>query len=159
MRLKNRHTISKKELKWLSEKLKSIFGKQIISTENVETAYSEDLSMSVFIIENEILAFCWNGEPFLTIKGILKYKPEKRYVTVDAGAIKAISRGADVMAPGIVDLDKEISKGDLVWVRDITYKKPLAVGVALITGEEILSSKKGKAIEVKHRIGNKLWQG
>lgn len=159
MRLKNRHTISKKEVKYLSSKLEEIFGKQILSNENVEIAYSEDLAMTVIIIENEILGFYRDNEPFLTIKGILKYAPEKRYVTVDLGAIKAISKGADLMAPGIVELDKEISKNKLVWVRDLVHKKPLAVGIALMSSEEILNLKKGKAIKIIHRVGDRLWQG
>jgi PUA domain protein len=159
VKLKNRHTISKKELRLLSDKLKLIFGKQILSNENVEIAYAEDLNLYVFIVENEITGFYCNNEPFLTIKGILKYQPEKGYITIDMGAVKAISKGADIMAPGIVDLDKEILKYHPVWVRDTTYKKPLAVGIAMMSAEEIMRLKKGKAVKVIHYVGDKLWGG
>jgi len=62
------------------------------------------------------------------------------------------------MAPGVVDADLSVRKDDLVWVRDETHKKPLAVGVALMSAEEMVKGKEGKAVLSVHYIGDKIWR-
>ena len=50
------------------------------------------------------------------------------------GAVKFMSSGADVMRPGITELDHEIKKDEIVVVVDQTHKKPLCVSKALFSG-------------------------
>ena len=61
------------------------------------------------------------------------------------------------MAPGIIEADKEIKEGDIVWVRD-ERNLPLAVGKALMDGIEMVKANRGKAVENLHYIGDKLWK-
>jgi PUA domain protein len=61
------------------------------------------------------------------------------------------------MAPGIVDADEWIQLDDIVWVCDEQYKKPLAVGTALMTGPEMKLATAGKAVKLIHYIGDTLW--
>jgi PUA domain protein len=61
------------------------------------------------------------------------------------------------MAPGITDADIGIQNDDLVWVCDERHKKPLAVGIAMMTGEEMKTKKPGKAIKILHYVGDRLW--
>ena len=61
------------------------------------------------------------------------------------------------MSPGIVAADDNIKKGDIVLIVDETHKKPLAIGVSLITGPEMVENDSGKAIETKHYVGDNIW--
>ena len=78
-------------------------------------------------------------------------------VTVDMGAIKFITNGADIMSPGVLSAEKEIRPGDIVVVVDSNHKKPLAIGVSLITGMEMIKNTAGKAVETKHYVGDDIW--
>jgi PUA domain protein len=73
------------------------------------------------------------------------------------GAVVFITKGADVMAPGITDADPMIKKDDLVWICDEKHRKPLAIGIAIMTGEEMKTKKTGKAVKTLHFVGDRLW--
>ncbi|MEK6987438.1 MAG: RNA-binding protein [Candidatus Thermoplasmatota archaeon] len=92
-----------------------------------------------------------------TVRGLLAYPAQKRAVTVDMGAVPYVYNGADVMAPGILDADPAIRPGDFVWVRDERYKRPLAVGRAIMDGPTMAREEKGKAVETIHHVGDDLW--
>jgi PUA domain protein len=76
---------------------------------------------------------------------------------VDKGAIRFVSNGADIMAPGIVGADSEIKEGDLVIIVEETYLKPLAIGKALMKGPQMVEADSGKAIKSITHVGDKLW--
>lgn len=82
---------------------------------------------------------------------------EKGYVVVDMGAVRFLANGADVMSPGIVDADPEIERDDIVIVVDEKHHKPLAVGISLISGPEMIKNNSGKAIKTIHHIGDAIW--
>lgn len=156
IRLRRRHRLRKKEIKVLLEQLEGIFLKKFFVVD--ETLDKAEIGrFDVILVNGEILGMSFQDKLFLTVKGLLKYRPEKRFVTVDMGAVKFVYNGADVMAPGIVDADEDIKKGDLVWVRDEKNMQPLAVGEALISGKEMIASNKGKAIKSIHHVGDDIW--
>jgi PUA domain protein len=141
----------------LSERLYKVFGADTFSlNDTVDSA--ETKNYDIIYVNNEVLAMIIDDEPFLTLKGILKYHPRNRWVTVDMGAVKFVYNGADVMAPGIVNADPTIEKDDLVWVRDERNLQPLAIGKALMSGIEMISANKGKSIETLHYVGDRLWE-
>ncbi len=157
MKLRKKHRLRKKDVEKLSKILNDTFGKEIFTgNEIMDQADAE--GNTVLSINNEVLGLIINDKPFLTLKGLLKYKPEKKYVTVDKGAVKFVCNGADIMAPGVVDADSSVKKNDLVWIRDEKYKKALAVGIALMDAEEMVKGKKGKAVLSIHYIGDKIWK-
>ena len=156
IRLRKRHRLRKKEIKVLSDGLEDTLSKICFSVDDtVDKAETE--RFEVILVNGEILGMISQGIPFLTVRGLLKYRPEKRYVTVDMGAVKFVYNGADVMAPGIVDADEYIHSGDLIWVRDEKNLKPLAVGEALMSGKEMVLSNKGKAVKSLHHVGDDIW--
>lgn len=157
MKLRKKQRLRKKEVEKLSKTLNDPFCKEIFTgNEIMDQADAE--GCRILIINNEILGLIINDKPFLTLKGLLKYNPEKKYVTVDKGAVKFVCNGADIMAPGVVDVDSSVKKNDLVWVRDEEHKKPLAVGVALMNAYEMIKEKKGKAVLSVHYVGDKIWR-
>ncbi len=146
-----------KEVKALSREMEEIFGTPVF-TEDDAVDMAESAGFSLIFVGGDILGLVADGKPFLTIRGVMKYKPEKRYVTVDMGAVPFVANGADIMGPGIVESDPEIKEGDLVWIRDIKNRAPLAVGIALRPAGEMVSKEPGKAIKTIHFVGDKLWK-
>ncbi len=157
IRVKKRKRMREKEIKALSSQLEETMGVPVF-TEKDAVDLAESTDFNLIFVNNDILGLVYEDAPFLTVRGILKYKPEKRAVTVDMGAVPFVTNGADVMGPGIVDADPEIKEGDLVWIRDIKNKVPLAVGVALRDGKGLAAKEKGKAIKTLHNVGDKLWK-
>ena len=154
--VRNRHRLRKKEIQKLTHELNETFSSQYELKElNIDSATWGDFE--ILILKNEVFVLNYTGKFFFTIRGLLKFKPERRYVTVDMGAVKFISNGADVMAPGIVDADSDIKVGDLVWVRDERHHQPLSIGEALMSGPEMVINKSNKAIKTIHYIGDGLW--
>jgi len=146
-----------KEIKALADQLSSALGVPVFGEDDpVDTAEGPDYGL--IYVGNDILGLVYEGQPFLTVRGLQKYRPEHRFVTVDMGAVRFVTNGADVMGPGITEADDGISVGDMVWIRDEKNRVPLAVGVALRDTEGIRSKEKGKAIQMLHYVGDKLWK-
>jgi PUA domain protein len=156
IKIKNRHRLKTKNIRKFQEDLKVIFNDAFFSEKSsVETG---DLDGTIIIfIDGEPCFISYNDKIVFTLHGINKYKPKKNFVVVDMGAIKFVTNGADVMAPGIIDADKDITKGDQVWICDETHHKPLAVGIALVNGEDLISQSQGKVINTIHHVGDDLW--
>jgi len=57
-----------------------------------------------------------------------------------------------------VEVDPEVKEGDLVWIRDMTHKRPLAIGRALVPAEVMAAKAPGKAIKNMHFVGDKIWK-
>ena len=98
-----------------------------------------------------------DDKPFPTLKAALANQIDAKTVTVDMGAIRFVSNGADIMSPGIVDASEGVEPGDIVLIIDETHGKPLAMGVSLISGEEMVANDSGKAVETKHYVGDDIW--
>ena len=95
---------------------------------------------------------------FPTLRGIVAWKPERCWAAVDHGAIPFLMNGADCMGAGIHMADPALEEGDLVWIRDQEHGKPLALGLALVSGDEMVEMTSGKAIQTLHWIGDDLWE-
>ena len=157
IRIKKRKRMREKEVKALSAQLSELFGAEVFSEKDaVDLAESSDFDL--IFVGNDILGFIKDEKPFLTVRGVLKYKPVKRFVTVDMGAVPFLTNGADCMGPGIVDADEGIQEGDFVWIRDIKNQVPLAVGQSLRSGADLKAKKPGKAIVSLNNVGDKLWK-
>jgi PUA-domain protein len=156
LRFRKRHRLRQKEVVALARELDTILGTRTFSEADI-VDMAEGPGYDAVFAEGRILAFVVDGSPFLTVRGLLRFGAQKRYVTVDMGAVKFVYNGADVMGPGIVDADPEIRPGDLVWVRDIKNRQPLAVGRAIVDTKTMALKEKGKAVEAVHHVGDKLW--
>ena len=157
IRIRKRKRMRAKDVKTLSEDLAEVFGGVTIAEDDIVDR-AESTDFDVIFVGNDILGMIYEDRPFLTVRGLLKYKPEKRFVTVDMGAVPYVTNGADVMGPGIVDADPDIREGDMVWLRDVKNMVPLAVGVSLRDAAGLASKDKGKAVTTLHNVGDKLWK-
>lgn len=155
--IRKRKRMREKEIKALSKNLQDIFGVPVFDERDaVDMAESSDFN--VIFVGQDILGLVYEEKPFLTIRGLLKYRPAARSVTVDMGAVPFVTNGADVMGPGITDADESIAEGDLVWIKDVKNGAPLAIGKALRSGAELKNKAGGKAIKTIHYVGDKLWK-
>ena len=83
------------------------------------------------------------GSLALTIAGARKLKLDERYfVEID----NFVPKGS-ILAPGVVNADPVIRPGDDVFVKGA---KAVAVGKAKMSGPEMVASKRGIAVELRH---------
>ena len=157
IRIRKRKRMRAKDIKVISAVLESELGVPVFS-EDSPVDLAESTEFNLLFVGSDILGLVVDGRPFLTVRGIIKYKPTKRFVTIDMGAVPFIINGADCMGPGIVEADENINIGDLVWIRDEKNKVPLAVGISERSGAELIAKKNGKAIKMIHNVGDKLWK-
>ncbi len=151
-----RHFLSKKERKRVLESIKNSFGVELVS-ENVEVCLHEGLK--IVIVDKEPVAAEVNGRLIPLLQWLLKRRDVKLpRIVVDKGAVKPISSGADVMAPGVVDVVGEINAGDIAVVVDEMHGIPIAVVVTLFSGDEIKRLNKGRVAENIHHIGDSIWK-
>ncbi|MBI2102335.1 DUF1947 domain-containing protein [Candidatus Woesearchaeota archaeon] len=106
---------------------------------------------------NKLPAFFRYGERWIPTLKFLQQRMVLKRVVVDMGAIKFLIGGADVMRPGIVEIDEMIIKDEPVAIVDMNNKKPIAVGIALVSGSEMKETKSGKVIHNIHYVGDKIW--
>ncbi len=78
-------------------------------------------------------------------------------IVVDMGAIPYVCKGATVMAPGIVRVEGEFGKGDLVLIVDMKHGKALAVGEGLLDATTSRNTKKGPVVKTLHYVSDKVW--
>jgi PUA-domain protein len=157
VKIKNKHHLKQKECRRLIERIHDQIDPEFtIDYSSIETGKIDEYEF--IFIDGIPYFFQIKNQLFYTLKGLMTFNPTHHYVVVDMGAVKFVTNGADVMAPGIVDADPIIDKEDTVWICDEIHRKPLAVGVALITGPEMVKEKKGKAIILKHYIGDGIWK-
>lgn len=156
MLVKNRHRLKSKDINEIQEELKKTFETNFF-TENSSVEIGDVEGHRIIFVDGEPCFTFYEDKIFFTLRGINKYKPAKNFVVVDMGAVKFVTNGADVMAPGVVDADKTIAEGDQVWICDENHRKPLAVGIAMMSGEQMINEKRGKAIKTIHYVGDILW--
>ena len=117
----------------------------------------EDDSHKLLLINKEP-AFFWYVQQWVPHLKLLQKKELLKKITIDMGAVKFIVNGADVMRPGITEIENGIKKDDFIVIIDQNNKKPLAVGIALYTTEEMKALPKGKAIKTIHYVGDEVWK-
>ena len=154
IKVKKRNFLKKKKIKEIKEKLGD-YSNLLEGKKNVEILEAEP--NSIILINGEPRIILIDEKPFPTLKAALANEIDAKTVTVDMGAIKFITNGADIMSPGVVDASKDIRIGDIVLVVDAKHQKPLAIGISLITGGEMISNTSGKAVETVHYVGDDIW--
>jgi len=110
----------------------------------------------IIVKDNAPLFFYHEGNLVPTLKFLLENQVLKK-VVVDRGAVKFMSSGADVMRPGITEIDESIQLGEYVVIVDETHGKPLCVAKAKISGKEMQDLSTGKVFKNVHWVGDKIW--
>jgi len=162
--LVSRYRISKKERRQLTAQLAEELGNKaaelVHGSENIEVAKLRHPKIEEIILVNGIPAFFRLGEeiyPTLLLVYRLNIDLDLPRIYVDAGAVPHILNGADVMVPGITRIEGEVRKGGKVFVAEEDKGRVFAVGKAIMDGNSIKESKRGKAVKNIHYAGDDLW--
>lgn len=119
--------------------------------ELVETQTAE-----VFIIDRKPVLMRLSGKllPTLFFNGVFPILPK---VIVNMGAVPYVCNGADVMAPGVVRVDGDFERNDVLLIVDERFGRSLAIGVALFDSQTMRKLAHGKLVKNLHYVGDKLW--
>ena len=161
MNIRQRHFIKHTEIRDLKEDIlkqyNNDFIEQIFPKKcNIELILTE-AGDTLYAVNNELTL--WKSEdgyiPVLTL--LLDNKVDLKTIVVDKGAIRFVTNGADIMRPGITEIDASIKKGDIMQIVDETHKRPLAVGKALFNAKEMEAKTSGKVVKNLHTIQDSVW--
>lgn len=156
VKIKNRHRLKERDVKDLAAELQSRFhGDFLLGNVIVDIGSVEEFT--VLLVNDNIDFLVFNNKVVFTLQGIMRHQPKNNFVVIDMGAVSYIIKGADVMAPGITDADAMIQKDDIVWICDEKHHKPLATGIALMTGDEMKMKQPGKAVKILQYVGDRFW--
>jgi PUA domain protein len=161
IRITKRHPLSKKEVKELKEVIIREFPKIPMQWEKVEIASYENIDI---YLDNGIPCVVKaNGLMFPTLLCLIKRGYQWiNGVIIDRGATNAVSRGADLMLPGIKSVKGEFNENSIIASFDQEKEVPVMVGKTLYSSkkiEELIGQKsKGKAIENLHYAGDLIWK-
>lgn len=136
--------------KRLGTDIEQFFGsKTRVEVNETETA-------ELFIFNGRPLLARLGGEifPTLLFEELFSIIPK---IVVDMGAVPYVCKGADIMAPGIRAVKGEFKENALLLVVDERHGKPLAVGTALLSSEDMKTLNSGKVVKNLHYVGDKLW--
>jgi PUA domain protein len=130
--------------------LETLFG----SKANVEVVESE--VGVIYLVGGKPLLFKADDKTLPTLH-FTEFAAAAPKVVVDMGAVPHVCKGATVMAPGIVRVEGEFGKGDLVLVVDVKHGKALALGESLMDAQASRQTKKGPVVKTLHYVSDKIW--
>jgi PUA-domain protein len=124
------------------------------SVKHIEEQTVED--GAVFFADGKPWIVRTQGRLFPSLKNdpVLNMLPK---IVVDMGAIPHVANGAQIMRPGIRQIEGQFNKDDLVIILDEKHRKVIALGVAEIDSETMRAMTKGRVITNIHYVGDSLW--
>ncbi|MFQ5921040.1 MAG: PUA domain-containing protein [Nitrososphaerales archaeon] len=151
-----KYTLSKSDTSEIVELLRSRWPQSAVPKKPKTLQAVELEEKSSILIGEDLLAIKIDDQvlPLLAKEDALQSFPS---VTVDMGAVKFVCNGANVMRPGIVGMDR-FKKDEIVVVKESTYGKYLAVGLALVDSEEAEKMGKGPVVENRHHVSDEFWK-
>lgn len=153
-----RYPLKAKEAKQIVEEaskklrldLEALFGAKA-NVEVVESDVGE-----IYLVDGKPVLFK-AGDRVLPTLLFIEFIAKAPKIVVDMGAIPYVCKGATVMAPGIVRIEGEFGKGDLVLVVDMKHGKALALGESLMDAAAAKTTKKGPVVKTLHYVSDKVW--
>lgn len=121
-------------------------------------------TVMVYYSNSEPLFFQLENQLYPTVYTLWKYIDLLPTITTVPPVLEKICNGADLMAPGVVISDsiieemKNFKTNDICAIRIIGNKSPIAVGIALMSADDLCSDGiKGKAVSIVHSYKDYLW--
>jgi PUA domain protein len=149
LKTKEAKQILEEASKTLKIDVETLFGKATV--EVVESDVGQ-----VYLIGGKPLLYK-AGDKILPTLHFTEFTSKAPKIVVDMGAVPYVCKGATVMAPGIVRIDGEFSKGDVVLVVDMKFGKSLALGESLMDAQTARQTKKGPTVKTQHYVSDKIW--
>jgi PUA domain protein len=159
MQIKARKFLSKKEKKLLLMKLSQTYGESASDLFKVTSDIEEvKTDKGIYLIKEGKASFFLSEEMYIpTIHYLREAESILPKVIVDIGAIRFITNGADVMAPGIVYFDNNIKPKTIVSIHEEKAESILGVGLSLLSSHDFKKTKKGKVVKLLHYLKDDIW--
>ncbi|MBU6998490.1 MAG: RNA-binding protein [Theionarchaea archaeon] len=161
MEIKKRHDLKSSKVKDLKNQVREELGEEFLPL-------LDGNRFEICTTDTDINLIVVDGTPVLMKKKVLfptlrafvdtDCRTIKHHVTVDMGAVPYVTNGADVMRPGITEIDASLEAGDFVIITEERHGKPLAVGETLYSSREIIDMDQGKVIKTIHYVGDRMWK-
>jgi PUA-domain protein len=155
---RHRHSLKSKDAKRLLLEVSKQLGTDVTQFFGSKTRVemNETETADVFILDGRPLLARSNEKffPTLYFEELFSFLPR---IVVDMGAVPYVCKGADVMAPGVSEIKGEFKENDILLVVDERHGKPLAVGAAIFSSEDMKTVNTGKIMKNLHYVGDKLW--
>jgi len=141
------HYLSGKEKKQLNPKLPK--GYNIDKKDNIylkdSVLYKDDKPLFIIISEEYV--------PHLKSipEGVFKS------VYIDHGAVPFLMKGADMMRPGVSEIEEGFESGETILIKDEVHKKTLGVGCALFNSKDMKVKEGGKVVKVLHHMKDEFF--
>lgn len=145
--------ISKSQSAKLATEISDMWGFNIPRCKNMKIY---DITSDAQLIAGEITRVLYRDQiyiPFLSDISLLEEFPT---VVVDAGAIRFVCNGADIMRPGIESHDT-FDSNQIVTVSE-RRGKYLAVGTATIDSTSLVDMERGSVVKNLHYISDRYWK-
>lgn len=158
-RIKKRHLLKKREQREEIEKIEKDLRSSIGLDEKsqIESGILDDGS-HILLLDGEIIFFEHDGRKFPTLRALLKGIIQIPQIIVDMGAVKYVVNGADIMRPGITQVDDQVIANGIVAIVDERHRKPLAVGISQLSASDLRQASSGKVIKSIHHVNDDLWE-
>ena len=161
MKIKQRHFIKSSEIKSLKEEILNHYDEKFIDQifpkkSRVEIILTED-GDTLYAI-NDVLKLWKSSDGFIPVLTLLLGKKiDLKTIIVDMGAVKYVANGADIMRPGITNIDPKIKKGEIIEIVDEKNHRSLAVGKAMFGAKDMEAKTSGKVIKNLHTVNDNIW--
>jgi PUA domain protein len=93
--------------------------------------------------------------PSLKFEKLLTSLPR---IIVDMGAVAHLVNGADLMRPGVKEVQGEFGEHQVVAVVDEKYGKPITIGYTDVNAQQMRQMTKGKVARNVHYVGDEFWK-
>ncbi len=156
-----RWKLSKKDRKRLVEEILEKWPQAPVDREaTIEIVSDRKEGIEELYIINGKPAFIRVGEKLVPL---ITYLLEKGTdwlprIVVDEGAVKPITRGANLLRPGILSFESDFSKGEIIVILEPLKRIPIAVHEALVDRSEAERMEKGVVSKRLHYMGDRIWK-
>lgn len=163
LKIRQRHFLKSKDKKIFFALLARFFPGQESQVQEMVSSKSRiewvklDQNQELYAVDGVLAFWLKEGKIIPLLSFLRNHDTPFKTVHVDLGAIKFVSKGADVMRPGITTIDSTIEKGDIVLIKDPNHNQVLAVGEALYDASQMQAMDTGKVIKAIHSITDNIW--
>lgn len=130
----------------------------LLPKKSTVTRYIFSKRESIYALGKNIVLIETKGHLIPHIKIVRKLQHSIPIIKVDTGAIKFVVNGADVMRPGVVEIDDTVIEGSLVLVIENTKGGALCFGQAMYDAVDMKVMEKGKCIKNLHHLKDEYWE-
>lgn len=147
--------LSKREINSLIEELNNY--SLIIDCPKIKQIKSFELNNKIEVFHSDYFIIVKAQEHYFPFLKDFKTIDKLPKIIVDKGAIPFVCKGANIMRPGIKEIDDSFKQDDIIVISEELHTKNIAIGKSMYSSDEILNLEKGIVILNLHFVGDNIW--